>query len=303
MPGIVAPAGYPEELTKYVKMLKMGVPEPAVRGKMAQDGIDDDMFDKYLNPETAITLNQEPAEEESGDAEEKKDELEVDLLDPNQPDSNAAPPPSQSQQPAAPQPASQPTGFFSSQNFVPPADSELKMDTLQSVPVKKTLLIVNTFVVNTAAFLNKFVTTCESKLHKIHTDIQRMETTMLLLESKLSSIDWLRQAEQGQAPLIPKIDESWETAEFKDNALPNSDPNEADHEQKGDGGGGGGEVAAPPPEPEKPAEDPLLSDPDMTQWFKMLKVGVPEPAVRGKMSRCDVPDDVQDRIIELHNSR
>ena len=55
------------------------------------------------------------------------------------------------------------------------------MDTLQPVPVKKTLLIVNTFVVNTAAFLNKFVTTCESKLHKIHTDIQRMETTMLLL--------------------------------------------------------------------------------------------------------------------------
>ena len=88
------------------------------------------------------------------------------------------------------------------------------MDTLQAVPVKKTLLIVNTFVVNTAAFLNKFVATCESKLHKIHTDIQRMETTMLLLESKLSSIDWLRQAEQGKAPVLPTPD-TWETAESK----------------------------------------------------------------------------------------
>merc|ERR1712062_640498 len=166
----------------------------------AAEGFDDDMFDKYLNPETAITLNQAAEEEEeeeepNGDDERKEEkQSEVDVLDPNQP--NNAPPsnnaPSQSQ-----------SGYFSSQNFVPPPDSELKMDILAPVPVKKTLLIVNTFVVNTAAFLNKFVSTCEAKLHKINTDIQRMETTMLLLESKLSSIDWLRQAEQGQAPVLP----------------------------------------------------------------------------------------------------
>merc|ERR1712113_304546 len=123
---------------------------------------------------------------------------------------------------------------FASQNFVPPPDSEMKMDSLQPVPVKKTLLIVNTFVVNTAAFLNKFVSTCESKLHKIHTDIQRMETTMLLLESKLSSIDWLRQAEQGKAPIIPAAD-NWETTEFKDNNNDNDDEKGGDNN---DGGGG-----------------------------------------------------------------
>ena len=174
------------------------------------------------------------------------------------------------------------------------------MDTLQSVPVKKTLLIVNTFVVNTAAFLNKFVTTCESKLHKIHTDIQRMETTMQLLESKLASIDWLRQAEQGQAPKIPKLDETWEQTEFKDDSKQENNDNN-NPTPGGDGGGGGDDEA--PPEPEQPAEDPLLSDEDMKQWFKMLKFGVPEPAVRGKMARGGVTDDIIDRVIALHNAR
>merc|ERR1712228_1034054 len=189
------------------------------------------------------------------------------------------------------------TGFFSSQNFVPPPDSELKMDILAPVPVKKTLLIVNTFVVNTAAFLNKFVSTCEAKLHQINTDIQRMETTMLLLESKLSSIDWLRQAEQGKAPIIPVAD-SWETTEFKDN-----ENEQNDNEKNGDSKDEKVNEVLPPPEPEKPAEDPLLSDPEMKPWFKMLKFGVPAPAVRGKMSRGGIEDDVIERVIQLHNER
>jgi len=294
MPGIVAPPGYPEELTKYAKMMKMGVPEAAVRGKMATDGFEDDLYDKYLNPDTAITVGQEA---EDGD-EEKKEE--VDILNPDQPEANIAQDQSQQEQEQKQQ-SSAPSGFFGSQNFVPPADSELKMDTLQAVPVKKTLLIVNTFVVQTAAFLNKFVTTCESKLHKIHTDIQRMETTMLLLESKLGSIDWLRQAEKGQAPVIPKLNESWETTEFKDDSKQpdpntNANANANDGEQKGDGGD------APPPEPEQPAEDPLLSDETMKPWFKMLKFGVPAPAVRGKMGREGIDDATIDRVIELHNS-
>jgi len=288
MPGIVAPPGYPEELTKYAKMMKMGVPESAVRGKMFSDGFDDEMYDKYLNPDTAITLNQEP-EDEAVNEEEKNDM--VDPLDPNQPDQ--APPASSNNE--ASQPQSQKSGFFASQNFVPPADSEMKMDSLQPVPVKKTLLIVNTFVVNTAAFLNKFVTTCESKLHKIHTDIQRMETTMLLLESKLSSIDWLRQAEQGQAPVIPQAD-SWETTTNTTNTKDATNGN--GEEQKGDNAD-----PAPPPEPEKPAEDPLLSDPEMAQWFKMLKFGVPESAVRLKMGLGGHDDDKIDRVIQLHKSR
>ena len=100
-----------DELTKYAKMLKMGVPEPAVRGKMATDGFDDDMYDKYLNPDTAITLNQQPDEDEADD--EQKN-AEVDILNPDQPESNIVQPEQEQKQPS---------GYFASQNYVPPADS------------------------------------------------------------------------------------------------------------------------------------------------------------------------------------
>eukprot|EP00483_Globobulimina_turgida_P001255 UN01257 len=113
-----------------------------------------------------------------------------------------------------------------------------------------------------------------------------METTLLLLESKLASIDWLRQAEQGNAPVMPAAD-SWET-DFKQGGA---------EEKVNDGDGNGAD--APP----QPAEDPLLSDPDMVQWFKMLKFGVPESAVRLKMSLNGVDDDSIDRVVQIHKSR
>ena len=100
-------------------MLKMGVPEAAVRGKMFTDGFDDDMYDKYLNPETRIQ-NEESEEDEAGGDDEKK-EVEVDPLDPNQPESNQAQP--QQQQSQQQSQSSKPSGVFSSSNFVPPADS------------------------------------------------------------------------------------------------------------------------------------------------------------------------------------
>ena len=99
-------------------MMKMGVPEAAVRGKMSADGFEHDMYDKYLNPETAITLNQQPDEDEANVDEHKNDE--VDILNPDQPESNIAQP-----EPEQKQASSQPSGYFASQNFVPPADSDM----------------------------------------------------------------------------------------------------------------------------------------------------------------------------------
>ena len=110
-------------------MLKLGVPEAAVRGKMSAEGFDADMYDKYLNPDTAITLNQQPPEEsnldndnnskennQQNESEEKKEE--IDLLDPNQPD---IAPSNTNNNTQSKNPSS--TGYFSSQNFVPEPDS------------------------------------------------------------------------------------------------------------------------------------------------------------------------------------
>jgi len=174
-------------------------------------------------------------------------------------------------------------------NFVPLPNEELKLDNLQPVPVKKTLLIVNTFIVNTTAFLNKFVATCEDKLHKLRTDINRMEVTLNLLEGKLQSIDWLRNAQNGNIPYIPIV-EDLKDNDFKD------DRN-----------------IAPPPAPilqtqesstqiqssSSSADDAFKSNPQYAPWFKMLKIKVPPQAVRNKMAMTGLSDDIIEKIIDI----
>jgi len=166
-------------------------------------------------------------------------------------------------------------------NFVPPPNEELKLDGLSPILVKKTLLIVNTFIVNTGAFLNQFVATCENKLHKIRTNVERMETTLGILEGKLQSIDWLQSAEQGIAPALPTIE--LDNVEFKDDTGVPPHANTA---------------ALQPPQSN---QDPLLSDPELQPWFKMLKVGVPAQAVRNKMAGSGFDDSVIDKVLQIHS--
>lgn len=56
------------------------------------------------------------------------------------------------------------------------------------IPIKKTLVIVNDFIISTTKFLNHFSTLAEEKLLKVSHDIERIETSLILLESRLSRI-------------------------------------------------------------------------------------------------------------------
>ncbi|ETO29952.1 hypothetical protein RFI_07168, partial [Reticulomyxa filosa] len=173
---------------------------------LIEDGFEEDTFDKYLNPETAITKTQPPIPENAngdndlfdgldnaanGDAELHGDEngqwgqeeKQAELFESNGTKQN--PPQSQISDVKAENVLdnnqNKPTNFVPSPNegsfifhffflyfilFV----IQLKLDALPPILVKKTLLIVNTFIVNTGAFLNQFVAICENKLHKIRTN-------------------------------------------------------------------------------------------------------------------------------------
>lgn len=59
------------------------------------------------------------------------------------------------------------------------------------------------------------------------------------------------------------------------------------------------EAAAPPPPPAPPAEDtsgmiPISQHPDYATFFKMLRVGVPDPVVRGKMGMLGLDPSILD---------
>ncbi len=63
--------------------------------------------------------------------------------------------------------------------------------TVESVPYRKTITLVNNFIINTTEFLNKFSYLCEQKLEQVSQQIQKLEITMNILEAKLASIPGL----------------------------------------------------------------------------------------------------------------
>ena len=54
------------------------------------------------------------------------------------------------------------------------------------VPVRKTIMVVNQFVVNTTHFLNTFASVCETKLAKVSADLDRVHVLLALLETKIN---------------------------------------------------------------------------------------------------------------------
>ena len=66
----------------------------------------------------------------------------------------------------------------------------------QATSHQKTVLLVNTFVINTARLLNKFAKQCELKLDKVHRRIREVEYTVTMLEQRLS-------AEKGRFVVLP----------------------------------------------------------------------------------------------------
>ena len=56
------------------------------------------------------------------------------------------------------------------------------------IPIRKSLVLVNHFMVSTVRFMNRFCTLCEEKLSKVSHDVTRIETALAILEAKMNSI-------------------------------------------------------------------------------------------------------------------
>eukprot|EP01006_Ploeotia_vitrea_P027277 TRINITY_DN60123_c0_g1_i1.p1 TRINITY_DN60123_c0_g1~~TRINITY_DN60123_c0_g1_i1.p1 ORF type:complete len:245 (-),score=103.05 TRINITY_DN60123_c0_g1_i1:46-780(-) len=174
-----------------------------------------------------------------------------------------------------------------------PDDMQPELSNIRPIPTRKTLMIVNAFVVQTTGFVNRFATLCENRLRKIATDVQKLEISLAILEAKLGSIEWLAGAESakdalptsfagdtngsnanGNVPTAPPVGAA--SAGAGDNAQAPAAPGA---DAGGGGGGGGGGAAA------APAADvlPVSKDPTYAYYFKMLKIGARKEQLRDKM--------------------
>ncbi|XP_074863710.1 WASH complex subunit 3 isoform X2 [Carettochelys insculpta] len=74
---------------------------------------------------------------------------------------------------------------------LPLVGSGIDLTKVPAIQQKRTVAFLNQFVVHTVQFLNRFSTVCEEKLSVLSLRIQHIETTLNILDAKLSSIPGL----------------------------------------------------------------------------------------------------------------
>jgi WASH complex subunit CCDC53 len=146
---------------------------------------------------------------------------------------------------------------------------QLDFTEVDPIPYRKSLTFVNSFLIQTTQFLNRFANTCEQKLSDVSSQLQQLEITMGLLEAKLASIP-----ESALAPGAPNPANNNQPVANNnvENNANNNEPQpavEAQPDENGNAGGGSGMTNA--------------QDPRYAKYFKMLKNGVPLAAVQQKM--------------------
>jgi WASH complex subunit CCDC53 len=144
------------------------------------------------------------------------------------------------------------------------------------VPIQKTLLLINNFVLNTTSFLNNFTEVCEKKLSGVSGKLSELEILLAVLEAKLDSIPGI---DDGVAPSSAASVPAESTAS-------SSAPAAADPAATTPA------AAAPAPAVVEPvaaaaADNGMVAvkdHPDYKPFAKLLKVGVPLQAAKNKLS-------------------
>ncbi|KAM8779675.1 WASH complex subunit 3 isoform 2-T2 [Rhynchonycteris naso] len=162
---------------------------------------------------------------------------------------------------------------------LPLMGSGIDLTKVPAIQQKRTVAFLNQFVVHTVQFLNRFSTVCEEKLANLSLRIQQIETTLNILDAKLSSIPGLDDVTFEVSPVsvtgITNEPHSETTSEQSQNNLRDSGPQES----------------------EVTAENILTvaKDPRYARYLKMVQVGVPVMAIRNKMISEGLDPDLLER--------
>ncbi|KAM4881959.1 WASH complex subunit 3 isoform 1-T1 [Thomomys bottae] len=163
---------------------------------------------------------------------------------------------------------------------LPLMGSGIDLTKVPAIQQKRTVAFLNQFVVHTVQFLNRFSTVCEEKLSDLSLRIQQIETTLNILDAKLSS--------------IPGLDDV--TFEVSPISVPNV-TNESHYETTSEQSQQNNIQDSGPQESEVSSENILTvaKDPRYARYLKMVQVGVPVMAIRNKMISEGLDPDLLER--------
>nr|XP_057933784.1 WASH complex subunit 3 [Doryrhamphus excisus] len=169
---------------------------------------------------------------------------------------------------------------------LPITGSGVDLTTVPGIQQRRIVAFLNQFIVHTVRFLNNFSTVCEEKLSNISLRIQQIETTLCILEAKLSSIPGLEDVTVDGVGPAPTVQTNGTSA-----------PSQTD---------GPPVVILPPSEAPSPHSTPedvikevnvmtVAKDPRYARYLKMVQVGVPVMAIRNKMTMEGLDPDLLDK--------
>eukprot|EP00850_Spirogloea_muscicola_P018567 SM000171S03256 [mRNA] locus=s171:306117:308386:- [translate_table: standard] len=164
------------------------------------------------------------------------------------------------------------------------------------IPVadQKTLVLVNTFIVNTVQLLNSISGICEDNLAKISRRIQRLDVQLLLLEAKLRSLDDQGVGRADRQPVTePALHDLPGFTDVQDDSPPAPCASQDTGTSRAEPTHVGQHVditiapdatLAPADGRQKSDMPKVKDDPRYSRFFRMLHVGVPAQAVKMQMS-------------------
>lgn len=149
------------------------------------------------------------------------------------------------------------------------------------------LAFINHFIINTVDFLNKFIANCETKFIAFETKLQHVESSLLIIESKLASVpDSYIEPKEGKMQEATKVESTAappkETEEQQSSQnVPEDKKTEINESKTVDevDVDGKTEIIEEEVKGVKISEDARYK-----KYFKMLQFGVPAPAVKLKMA-------------------
>uniref|UniRef100_A0A8V0YAV8 WASH complex subunit 3 n=2 Tax=Gallus gallus TaxID=9031 RepID=A0A8V0YAV8_CHICK len=158
---------------------------------------------------------------------------------------------------------------------LPIVGSGIDLTKVPAIQQKRTVAFLNQFVVHTVQFLNRFSTVCEEKLSALSLRIQQIETTLNILDAKLSSIPGLE-------------DVKFEVSSANLNSVTSSPMAPATTDQQAavspqSGQNNKHEEALQKTEIVTENMRTVAKDPRYARYLKMVQVGVPVMAIRNKM--------------------
>nr|XP_028601888.1 WASH complex subunit 3 isoform X3 [Podarcis muralis] len=170
---------------------------------------------------------------------------------------------------------------------LPLVGSGIDLTKVPAIQQKRTVAFLNQFVVHTVQFLNRFSTVCEEKLSALSLRIQQIETTLNILDAKLSSIPGLE-------------DVKFEVSSTSVNSVTNGpvpqvsvDPQSTNVSPQLEQSTGH-EMAQQKTEGATENIITVAKDPRYARYLKMVQVGVPVMAIRNKMISEGLNPDLLD---------